>query len=309
MRTREQFLRERRSGIGGSDVAAILGLSRWKTAYQVWQEKTGRVVIDEGDDERLHFGNVLEQVVADEFSARRGVKVQRRNRMFRHPEHPELIGNIDRRIVGGGILECKTADKFTRHLWGDDGSDEVPEYYLTQVQHYYTVTGEREGFLAVLIGGNEYRDYEIPYDRELAEFCAARCVEWWREHVLRDVPPPLTPGDDLSDVFRAVAGSSVTATPEIEALAAELRDAKEQRKAAEEVEKELTARLKIFMAENEVLFSRSGEKIATWKQNRDRQTVVTDWDAIAAELPVPAGIITKHTRIDVRPGARPFILK
>ena len=60
MRTREQFLRERRSGIGGSDVAAILGLSRWKTAYQVWQEKTGRAAIDEGDNERLHFGNVLE---------------------------------------------------------------------------------------------------------------------------------------------------------------------------------------------------------------------------------------------------------
>lgn len=307
-RTREQFLADRMTGIGGSDVAAILGLSKWRTPYQVWEEKTGRKKSDK-DSEILHFGNVLEQVVADEFAARRGVKVQKRNQMFRSEKHPELIANIDRYIVGGGVLECKTADKFTRHLWGDSASDDVPEYYLTQVQHYMHVTGWHEGYLAVLIGGNEYRDYEIPYDVELAEYCAARCSEFWNNYVAKDVPPPLTAADDLSNAFQWVSGSTITATPEIETLIEKIKELKSAKKEAETLEAELSAQVKIFIGENETLFSRDGVKLATWKKNKDSQKTVIDWEAIVEEAGVPAEIITRHTRIDVKPGNRPFLVK
>ncbi len=307
-RTREQFLADRMTGIGGSDVAAILGLSKWRTPYRVWEEKTGRRKAEESK-ELFHFGNVLEQVVADEFAARRGVKVQKRNQMIRSTDHPELVANIDRYIVGGGVLECKTADKFTRHLWGDSASDDVPEYYLTQVQHYMHVTGWHEGYLAVLIGGNEYRDYEIPYDVELAEYCAARCSEFWNNYVVKDVPPPLTASDDLSNAFNWVAGSTITATPEVEEIAAKLKEVKSDLKSGKADEDELTAELKIFMGENETLFSRDGVKLATWKQNKDSQKTVIDWEAIVEEAGVPAEIIAKHTRIDVKPGARPFLVK
>lgn len=307
-RTREQFLADRMTGIGGSDVAAILGLSKWRTPYQVWEEKTGRRKAEESK-ELFHFGNVLEQVVADEFAARRGVKVQRRNQMFRSEKHPELVANIDRYIVGGGVLECKTADKFTRHLWGDSASDEVPEYYLTQVQHYMHVTGWHEGYLAVLIGGNEYRDYEIPYDVELAEYCAARCSEFWNNYVVKNVPPPLTAADDLTNAFNWVSGSTITATQKIENLIENLKRVRENMRYYKDDETEITAELKIFMGENETLFSRDGVKLATWKQNKDSQKTVIDWEAIVEEAGVPAEIITKHTRIDVKPGARPFLVK
>lgn len=307
-RTREQFLADRMTGIGGSDVAAILGLSKWRTPYQVWEEKTGRKKSDR-DSEILHFGNVLEQVVADEFAARRKVKVQRRNQLIRSTDHPELVANIDRYIVGGGVLECKTADKFTRHLWGDSASDDVPEYYLTQVQHYMHVTGWHEGYLAVLIGGNEYRDYEIPYDAELAEYCAARCVEFWNNFVVKDVPPPLTASDDLSNAFQLVSGSTITATQEIETLVEKIKELKSAKKEAETLEAELSAQVKIFIGENETLFSRDGVKLATWKKNKDSQKTVIDWEAIAEEAGVPAEVIAKHTRIDVKPGARPFLVK
>ena len=308
VRTREEFLQDRMTGIGGSDVAAILGLSKWRTPYRVWEEKTGRKKAEDGK-ELFHFGNVLEQVVADEFSARRGVKVQRRNQMFRSEKHPELVANIDRYIVGGGVLECKTADKFTRHLWGDSASDDVPEYYLTQVQHYMNVTGWHEGYLAVLIGGNEYRDYEIPYDAELAEYCAARCSEFWNNYVVKDVPPPLTASDDLSNAFNWVSGSTITATPEIETLVQKIKELKSAKKEAETLEAELSAQVKIFIGENETLFSHDGVKLATWKRNKDSQKTVIDWEAIVEEAGVPAEIIAKHTRIDVKPGARPFLVK
>lgn len=307
-RTREQFLAERMTGIGGSDVAAILGLSKWRTPYQVWEEKTGRKKSDKGS-EILHFGNVLEQVVADEFAARRGVKVQKRNRMIRSTDHPELVANIDRYIVGGGVLECKTADKFTRHLWGDSASDDVPEYYLTQVQHYMHVTGWHDGYLAVLIGGNEYRDYEIPYDAELAEYCAARCVEFWNNYVVKDVPPPLTASDDLSSAFQWVSGSTITATPEIETLIEKIKELKSAKKEAETLEAELSAQVKIFIGENETLFSRDGVKLATWKKNKDSQKTVIDWESIVSEAGIPAEVIEKYTKIDIKPGARPFLVK
>ena len=307
-RTREEFLADRMTGIGGSDVAAILGLSKWRTPYQVWEEKTGRKKSDK-DSEILHFGNVLEQVVADEFSARRGVKVQRRNQMIRSTDHPELVANIDRYIVGGGVLECKTADKFTRHLWGDSASDDVPEYYLTQVQHYMHVTGWHDGYLAVLIGGNEYRDYEIPYDAELAEYCAARCVEFWNNYVVKDVPPPLTASDDLTNAFQWVSGSTITATPEIETLVKKIKELKAAKKEAETLEAELSAQVKIFIGENETLFSRDGEKLATWKKNKDSQKTVIDWESIVSEAGVPSEVIEKYTKIDIKPGARPFLVK
>ena len=307
-RTREQFLADRMTGIGGSDVAAILGLSKWRTPYQVWEEKTGRKKSDK-DSEILHFGNVLEQVVADEFAARRGVKVQKRNQMIRSTDHPELVANIDRYIVGGGVLECKTADKFTRHLWGDSASDDVPEYYLTQVQHYMHVTGWHDGYLAVLIGGNEYRDYEIPYDAELAEYCAARCVEFWNNYVVKDVPPPLAASDDLTNAFQWVSGSTITATPEIETLVKKIKELKAAKKEAETLEAELSAQVKIFIGENETLFSRDGVKLATWKKNKDSQKTVIDWESIVSEAGVPSEVIEKYTKIDIKPGARPFLVK
>ena len=79
MIARTDFLKRRKTGIGGSDVAAVLGLSKWKTPYQLWVDKTSDNVVEE-ESEILHFGQVLEQVEADEYARRNRVKVQRRNR-------------------------------------------------------------------------------------------------------------------------------------------------------------------------------------------------------------------------------------
>ena len=158
MLTTEQ-LEDRKSGIGGSDVASIMGLSPWKDANAVYLEKRGEIEPDDiGGKEFVHFGNVLEQVVADEYTRRTGEKLQKRNEMLRHPKYEFLLANIDRKIGGRpAVFEAKTADKWSRGKWGEDGSDEIPDYYRVQVEHYFNVTGYDEGVLAVLIGGNEFR--------------------------------------------------------------------------------------------------------------------------------------------------------
>ncbi|RXJ70761.1 hypothetical protein CS022_22280 [Veronia nyctiphanis] len=117
----DRFHFQRRLGIGGSDVAAILGLSPYRTAYEVWEEKTGRSEPDDlSDNDRVHFGNELEDVVAREYARRTGQKVQKRNHPFVHKTQPWLRANIDRHIVGADKgLECKTADKWAaRDMWG-----------------------------------------------------------------------------------------------------------------------------------------------------------------------------------------------
>lgn len=281
---RTAFLERRKSGIGGSDVAAVLGVSKWKTPYQLWLDKTSDTVTEK-ESELLHFGSVLEQVIADEYARRNNVKVLRRNQMYRHAEHPELIANIDRYIVGGKILECKTCNAFASSKFGE-GGDEVPDEYLLQVQHYMHVTGYHSADLAVLIGGNEYRQFSLTYDADLANYAADKCVAFWNDYVVPQVPPPATAGDDLVRYYNAKSGATITATEEIAELLEEYKRLKEVEKEAKADLEAIATQVKLFAGENEIIKDVSGKTIATWKKGKDRATV--DWKALAADKGITA---------------------
>lgn len=157
-----EWLRLRRNGIGGSDAAAIMGLSPWRTAMDVWLEKTGEFTEDESqDNEKMYWGTALEDVVAREFMTRTGLKVRRRNAILQHRKHHFMIANVDRLVIGHKAgLECKTTGQYS----ADDWTMGVPDYYIPQVQHYMAVTGYDTWYVAVLIGGQEYKHYEVPRD-------------------------------------------------------------------------------------------------------------------------------------------------
>lgn len=187
----------RKSGVGGSDVAAILGLSKWKTPREVYLEKIGELEADNDEEygevedkvDSIHFGNVLEDVVADEFSRRNDLKVRRRNNILLHPKYEYMLANIDRDIVKVDAgLECKTAGAFMVTEWGPSGTDEFPDYYLTQCVHYMNVTGKNNWYLAVLIGGNQYRQYYVEQDNELAEMVLQGVKDFWKRVEDRDPP-------------------------------------------------------------------------------------------------------------------------
>jgi putative phage-type endonuclease len=293
---RTAFLERRKSGIGGSDVAAVLGVSKWKTPYQLWLDKTSDTVTEKESD-LLHFGTVLEQVIADEYARRNNVKVLRRNQMFRHTEHPELIANIDRYIVGGKILECKTCSAYAADKFGE-GGDEVPDEYLLQVQHYMHVTGYHEADLAVLIGGNEYRQFSLTYDADLANYAADKCVAFWNTYVVPQVPPPATANDDLASYFDAKAGATITATAEIAGLLEEYKRIKAVEKDAKADLEAIATQVKLFAGECEIIANAEGKTIATWKKGKDRATV--DWKALAADKGITAeetAFFTKYSPI------------
>ncbi|EAC3886543.1 YqaJ viral recombinase family protein [Listeria monocytogenes] len=186
---RTQWLLTRRQGIGGSDAGIIMGLNKYKTAFELWLDKTGQILPDESAGEAAYWGNQMEEVVAKEFEKRTGKKVRRSNMMYQHPEHDFMLANVDRFIVGeDALLECKTASAYLAKEWE---SDEVPATYLVQIQHYLAVTGKSKAYVAVLIGGNKFIWKEIERDEELINQIIAFELDFWETNIKGHVAPEL----------------------------------------------------------------------------------------------------------------------
>ena len=278
---------ERRLGIGGSDVAAILGINKYKTPHQVWLEKTGRTDPEDlSDNDRVHFGNVLEDTVAQEYARRAGCKVQRRNRPFVHDQAPWLRANVDRIVVGQHrVLECKTADAFTvKGNWGPCGSDEVPESYLLQVTHYMNVLGWDVADLAVLIGGNDFRIYHFDLNHELNEYVAGKLRDFWFNCVIADVPPEPVTLEEINQFYKQDNGEAVSASSEVLEAWEERQRAAEIKKEADSIVKEQEARIKKFMGDNQILVGHDGKKLASWKCQTSNRFDTTGFKKVHPEL-------------------------
>lgn len=184
--TREEWLAARRTaGIGASDAAAVLGLSPWKSPVQLYMEKVGEVPEPELN-ERMEFGLMLEDVVADYYMQRNDVQVRRRNAILQHPDYPWMICNLDRVIVGQpGILEIKTTNAFNRDEWEDD----VPIMYLVQVQHQLAVTGKEFCDVACLVGGNHYVQHRVWRNETIIKQLIEAEDKFWNKHVVPRIPP------------------------------------------------------------------------------------------------------------------------
>lgn len=184
---------DRRTFIGGSDAPVILGLSSWKTRYELWQEKTGEKEPDDlSEVERVRWGTILEAVVAEEYMRRTGKRVRRVNQRQVSKDHPWMVAQIDRRIVGGGLLEIKTTDGANGGEWGEEGTADIPTHYYAQVQHQLAVMRESFAEVAVLIGGNRMRLYLVPRDEAfIADMITAESEFWMfvQSHV---APEPIT---------------------------------------------------------------------------------------------------------------------
>lgn len=194
---REQWLAERRKGIGGSDAAAILGLSKYATPYTVWLEKTGRMIPEDvSSKDAVYWGNVLEDVVAKEYAKRHPEQtVRRKNAILRSNDRPWMQASLDRIVTDEdgkrGVLEIKTAGAFRAEDW-EEG---IPEYYLPQCIHYLAVTGFEFFCVACLIGGQRYVEYRYERDEEDVAFICDREKEFWVDFVMMD-KAPMTSGAD-----------------------------------------------------------------------------------------------------------------
>lgn len=190
----EQWLELRRSGIGGSDAAAIVGLHPYVSKLTLYADKKG-ILPEKEDTERMRLGRDLEDYVAQRFCEATGKKVKRSGYMWRHPMYEFVLANIDREIVGeDAFLECKTTMNYERH---DYDSGEIPMNYYCQCMHYMAVTGCEKCYLAVLVFGKGFYWFEIKRDEDEINALIDNEVEFWQSYVLQD-RPPLADGSESS---------------------------------------------------------------------------------------------------------------
>ena len=279
--SRQDWLALRQSGIGGSDIAAIIGVSPYATAYDIYQSKTQPV--NEDTNEFAYWGTVLEDTVAREFSKRSGLKIQNVNFLMRHPEHRWAIANIDRAIINRDvsgnvrfkdgklttdqIVEIKTASEYVGKNWGLEESDEVPDQYQCQAQWYMGVTDTQVCHMAVLIGGNKYRQYKIERHQDFIDYLFEAAESFWTNNVLAGVEPDATTLQNAKDKYpRHNPDTTLDVEPDSEA--AKVFEHYESLKAQE---KEVKAALELAQTDlicqiqdNETL-AIDGEVVATYK--------------------------------------------
>lgn len=192
--THQEWLNLRQNGIGGSDAAIAAGLSRWKTPYELWLEKTGQIEPKDPGEKAL-WGKLLEPVIREEFSRRTGFQVELVNEVLQHPNYPFMIANLDGLVVEPrAIFEAKTTGSYLSH-------DEIPDEYMLQIQHYLAVTGLHVTYLAVLIRGNKFEWHCIKRDDELISLLIRAEKKFWH-YVQTVTPPPLDPSSLTADLLK-----------------------------------------------------------------------------------------------------------
>ena len=205
MSDRTTWLEDRRQSIGGSDAAAIVGLTDYSSPYSVWADKTGRLPLDRPDNEAMREGRDLEQYVAERWMEATGKRCRRRTQTLRNPAYPFAHANVDRWVVGENAgLECKTVKPYDTQLYQEG---KYPDRFYVQCVHYMAVTGADRWYLAVLVFGTGFFTYTI--ERDEAEINALMDAEadFWR-YVTEDSPPPTDGTAATSDALKAICADS-----------------------------------------------------------------------------------------------------
>ncbi len=182
-----EWLRLRKSGIGGSDAGAVCGMNPYSSAMKVFKEKTSEE-IEELDNEALRIGHDLEDYVAQRFTEATGLKVRKSNFMYRSKEHPFMIADVDRFVIGEDAgLECKTASAYHADKWADGN---IPLHYVLQCYHYMAVTGKKLWYIAAVILGREFTYRRLEWDDGLIGRLVAIEDDFWNNHVAKGIIPP-----------------------------------------------------------------------------------------------------------------------
>lgn len=263
--SKEEWREYRKRGIGGSDVAAICGLSKYKSAFQLWCEKTGNDVDDNYMNEAMYWGTVFEPIIRSEFTARSGMNVVECPYVLQHPEYPFMLANIDGLVVTESdtfIFEAKTANGFLTDEW-ENG---VPYSYQLQIQHYMSVTELSGAFVAVLIGGNKFKYYWLERDDDLIEMIIQLEQEFWH-YVETNTPPPIDGSEAAKTYINALFPRATTNTLTLNDSCLKLVDDYEAHQQQERYHAELKEKaaneLKLLIGDNEAAVI--SNRFVTWK--------------------------------------------
>ena len=312
--SREDWLKERKKGIGGSDVACVLGLNKYKSAFALYNEKKSEE-IEDFDNEAMRIGRDLEEYVASRFTELSGIKVRHENAILINEEFPFIRANVDRLCVGVKAgLECKTASTWNAKNFG---KGEFPVNYYAQCVAYMAVTGLPDWYLAVLVMGKEFKVYKLTRDKDCdcPEWCecavyvgddeieslVSACREFWCEHIEKNVPPAVFNSNDdeaISSACNPDSGQEIDMTGYLDKLA-ELTDIKWQIDELTTQKKQLEGEIKMFMGDCGKGYA-DGYKVSFTKQSRttyDVKRFIEDNPDIDLE---PYKKVSESTRLTIK---------
>ena len=251
--------------IGGSDAAAILGLSPWKTTLDVYLDKiVGKnEEVDASKAKIFARGKRMEPYIIDLFAEETGLVIARRGCRYQHPEYPFLCAEIDAEAESGENIEIKTVHPFASKDWGVMDTDEIPVYYAAQAMHGLMVTGKQVCIFGAMIGMDDFRTYRVDRDEDVIASLRQKEVDFWNMVQSRTPPEPQTTSD-AERLFKKDNGSAVEADENAIETILTLKELKAQKKELEAAIDREEAKLKIAMKDASII-TMSGNPLATWK--------------------------------------------
>lgn len=276
-----EWLALRKTGIGGSDAGTVCGLNPYSSPMKLFHDKTSQET-EELDNEAVRQGHDLEEYVAQRFTEATGLKVRRSNYMYRSIEHPFMIADVDRLVVGEDAgLECKTASAYNADKWKDG---DIPLHYIMQCYHYMAVTGKKTWYIAAVILGREFVYHKLVWNDELIDRLTEVEKDFWENHVMAGVMPAPDGSEACSRILngyfgQARKGSAVSLTGFDEKLKRR-SDIMEQINRLQQEQNSIEQEVKMYMQDNE--FAASSRYRVSWS---NVETARLDTQRIKQERP------------------------
>jgi len=311
----------RQTGIGASEAAAAIGLNPFTSALDIYLRKLE--LVEEPDfetNENVYWGNEHENSIGRRYMRDRAGCLLDPARTFRHPKYDFVLATPDRlyldheprsetpmdmRIAASKrLVEFKTAGVHMAKLFGEEGTDEIPYMYLVQAQLQMAVTDKGECDVAILIGGNRYKEYPVERNEKAISGIIERLEKFWTENIQAKNPPAAGASESakkaLALLYPRHIEDFLESNAEIEQLVAKLKAAKLTSASADIAVLALENRIKEVLKDKQGVITEAGK--VTWRTGKGR--LVTDWKGIVAEIEPDAAIVKKFTTS--KPGSRRF---
>jgi putative phage-type endonuclease len=308
---------DRSKHIGSSDIAAVIGISPFKTAMQLYEEKLGISEPEYNPEKeiRLKRGTRFEPLIVAQYEEEYYAEIVAKNVRYTHPEYEFLAAEIDaEQDMTGGMrlgeimnVEIKSASSFMSKKFGEQGTDDIPDYYAAQVTYGMLCTGRKNARLVVLLGTDDLRTYDIPYDEDLGSYLEQEAVNFWNNHILAKVPPMPQSKEDSRHVLDKFPGFKWTvdehALVTIDLIKQCKLEIKKQEDLKDRHEMELFKGMAIAAEiaggtddEKFIMVDDSGKQLASWNQ-QDHTSL--DQKRLKSEYPEIAESLTRKQQIRV----------
>lgn len=303
-----KIVEEKQARLGGTDIAAALGLSEWRSPFDLWARLKG-LVPEREDTERFEMGRLMEPIVLAKYARQMDVELGPAPGLITHPRYPWFGGHPDG--ITADMMRVPDAKTIETHAgrpgdgrWSQptDAAVRVPDDYFWQLVGYMALVPEAAFFdIAAQFGFSRFVVYSFPTDPVLVERLLARLAAWWEKHIVGNEPPPVTATDTSKAVrarlFPAHTTDEIRSTTlEEEEVLYALRNAERRYQTAEQEYEDLRERVRFLIGAGRGIEGDWGRAVNPKQKDSTKQ--VTDWEAIvrASGMEVEAEVIAAHTK-------------